>query len=343
MPNIVLDEWIDLGVRGCREITVTLRRTSGVDLGANCEIVTIDDTEFPQADWNVAYSHALTAIGGIAPYTFSLVSGTIPDGTNLSSAGVLSGTPTTFGDFNPTIRVQDSIGHFCEQLIPLNVDLGADIWLKANNADSTGVLSNGQAVNPWFDISGNGRHYTTGTLSSDVDPIYTTNVLSGKPGVHFGVLAGLCNEVFNPLNLGPGVSHTTFLVLQSTSNTAVGRRALAAGTPIGSVNFLVGPYAGFWQFYNGAFVTGPAIDLNPHYCHIVVDGASNNGTFVFDGTTIGSNVGTQVLGLAGLGNLFSGEDYLGYVFEKIVFARVLSAQEITYIINYLKAEWPALP
>src|SRR5439155_21062084 len=43
------------------------------------------------------YSEAVYAAGGIAPYTWSVQSGQLPLGLNLSPAGVLAGTPTTPG------------------------------------------------------------------------------------------------------------------------------------------------------------------------------------------------------------------------------------------------------
>ncbi len=54
----------------------------------------------PTAVVNTAYSYTLTAAGGTTPYTWSVNAGTLPAGLTLSSAGVLSGTPTTTGSFH---------------------------------------------------------------------------------------------------------------------------------------------------------------------------------------------------------------------------------------------------
>jgi len=45
-----------------------------------------------------------------APYTFSLYSGTMPAGLSLSSAGVISGTPTTVTDDVIFVRATDALG-----------------------------------------------------------------------------------------------------------------------------------------------------------------------------------------------------------------------------------------
>lgn len=57
----------------------------------------------------VAYSATLSASGGTAPYTFSLTSNTtLPPGLTLSSAGVISGTPTTAGTYAVSVSAQDA-------------------------------------------------------------------------------------------------------------------------------------------------------------------------------------------------------------------------------------------
>lgn len=57
------------------------------------------------------YNQTLSASGGTLPYTWSLVQGqgTLPPGLNLSAGGVITGTPTTAGTYNFTVRVTDSV------------------------------------------------------------------------------------------------------------------------------------------------------------------------------------------------------------------------------------------
>lgn len=58
-----------------------------------------------------AYSYTYVATGGTAPYTFSVVSGTLPPGLTLNSTtGVLSGTLTTAGSYSFGVKVTDAIG-----------------------------------------------------------------------------------------------------------------------------------------------------------------------------------------------------------------------------------------
>lgn len=59
----------------------------------------------------VAYSSALTATGGTAPYRFSITSGALPPGLKLNVVtGAITGTPTTNGTYNYTAQVIDSKG-----------------------------------------------------------------------------------------------------------------------------------------------------------------------------------------------------------------------------------------
>jgi hypothetical protein len=56
-----------------------------------------------------AYSQTLTASGGTAPYTYAITAGALPSGLTLTSAGVLSGTPTTSGTFSFTVTATDAL------------------------------------------------------------------------------------------------------------------------------------------------------------------------------------------------------------------------------------------
>jgi hypothetical protein len=62
----------------------------------------------PAGNQNVAYNQTINATGGTAPLTFSVIAGSLPAGLTLSSAGVLSGTPTGSGTSFFTLNVRDA-------------------------------------------------------------------------------------------------------------------------------------------------------------------------------------------------------------------------------------------
>jgi hypothetical protein len=69
----------------------------------------ITTTSLPNGNVNVAYSETVEATGGVTPYTWSVISGSLPSGLSLaSSTGVISGTPTTEETANFTVQVTDS-------------------------------------------------------------------------------------------------------------------------------------------------------------------------------------------------------------------------------------------
>jgi Putative Ig domain len=74
---------------------------------------TLPETEARSGTFDGAtYSVTLSAVGGKAPYTFSLFSGSLPPGLGLNTpgcgAGVICGVPTAAGDFAFTIQATDS-------------------------------------------------------------------------------------------------------------------------------------------------------------------------------------------------------------------------------------------
>jgi len=68
----------------------------------------ITSTTLPAVKLGKAYSTTVSATGGTAPYTWSVVSGSLPTGLHLSSSGLISGTPTAAGAFSVVVQVTDS-------------------------------------------------------------------------------------------------------------------------------------------------------------------------------------------------------------------------------------------
>jgi hypothetical protein len=95
---------------GTYTFALTVHDAAGLTTGAAYVLtvnagLTITTATLPTATQGVPYTTALTAGGGVPPYTWS---GTLLFGMNLSSAGVISGTPNLQGSALFTVTVSDS-------------------------------------------------------------------------------------------------------------------------------------------------------------------------------------------------------------------------------------------
>jgi hypothetical protein len=79
-----------------------------VSCGAVCPTITLSPPTLPGGSQGTAYSQQLSAVGGAAPYTFAVTTGTLPAGITLTTGGLLSGTPTVAGSFPITITATDA-------------------------------------------------------------------------------------------------------------------------------------------------------------------------------------------------------------------------------------------
>jgi hypothetical protein len=71
-----------------------------------------------------AYDATITATGGLAPYTFDVSAGSLPDGLSLSSGGVISGTPTS--DETVSFEVQATDANDCIGTLFYTISFNAD-------------------------------------------------------------------------------------------------------------------------------------------------------------------------------------------------------------------------
>ena len=82
----------------------------GGGIGTGCQSVSVLPMTLVEGRAGDAYSILLSATGGTGAYAFNLSVGTLPVGLTLTTGGVLSGTPSVFGDFNFTVAATDSLG-----------------------------------------------------------------------------------------------------------------------------------------------------------------------------------------------------------------------------------------
>ena len=84
------------------------------------------------------YNVSLVADGGVAPYTWTQTAGSLPPGMNpLSSAGVISGTPTSTGHYSFTVKATDAQSNSATANLSITVNASAGT-LAITTTSSTG-------------------------------------------------------------------------------------------------------------------------------------------------------------------------------------------------------------
>ncbi len=161
------------------------QRTTSLALTVTPVPFAITTTALANGQVNVVYSATLAATGGTTPYTWSVISGTLPAGLNLNSAtGAITGTPTTAVSNTPlTFQVQDSSSTKQTKTVNLTLTI-----LPPPPVISTTSLPNGQvgvAYSTTLAATGGTTPYhwsiTTGTLPAGLNLNAATGAITGTP------------------------------------------------------------------------------------------------------------------------------------------------------------------
>ncbi|MEK6410394.1 MAG: putative Ig domain-containing protein [Acidobacteriota bacterium] len=108
------------------------------------QVFTISTNDIAKGKKGERYSLQLGATNGKPPYSWTLVSGSLPSGLSLNAAGLISGTPTVFGTFPFVVRATDSIGAIAIASFTITIVPDIEPLRVVSNGDieqgSTGVV-----------------------------------------------------------------------------------------------------------------------------------------------------------------------------------------------------------
>ena len=90
-------------------------------LEVNAAVITITPTALPDVMAGVPYDRLLSASGGSGTYTYAVISGALPTGITLSSAGRISGKSDQVGEANFTVSATDSFGNSGSAALRLSI------------------------------------------------------------------------------------------------------------------------------------------------------------------------------------------------------------------------------
>jgi len=207
------------------------------------------------AQVGVAYSSALVASGGVAPYSFSITSGSLPSGLTLnSSTGAITGTPTTAATYSFTAQVADSQGNTATSSCSIAV---SSLTLTC----PTGSAQVDVAYSSVLNVAGGVAPYTFSIPSGSLPPGLTLNTstgtITGTPTTAgtYNFTAQVVDSKGNTATstcsivvTNPGTNPTTTSLILSPSSIPVGSLGpivmtatvtpvSGSGTPTGTVTF----------------------------------------------------------------------------------------------------------
>lgn len=119
-PAVLIPTWVNVTATSVEDPTRQARAQLTVEPPASPTLAIVTPT-LPGTPVGSSYSYALGATGGFTPYTWTLLSGSLPAGITLNSNGTLSGSATAIGEFSISVKVSDAGTHHAQQKMNLFV------------------------------------------------------------------------------------------------------------------------------------------------------------------------------------------------------------------------------
>lgn len=126
---------------GSSSFVIKLTDTTGASVTATLSIIinptnsllAFDTASLPDGVVGEDYSQSLTATGGSIPYRWSIENGKLPDGLQMSEAGLIAGNPITSGELTFQVRVTDQGGQSATKTLSIDIDPAPELTILSNN------------------------------------------------------------------------------------------------------------------------------------------------------------------------------------------------------------------
>jgi hypothetical protein len=290
--------------------------------------ITITTTTLPPATIGVAYpTTTLTATGGTPPYAWTIISGSLPTGLNLSGGGVISGTPAgVTGNFSFTVQAADGVPAdagskaFTIEVPPVitTTSLPNGVIGTAYSQTVAALPTTAGTTLTWTVLTGSG-----GSLPSGLSINASTGVISGTPtatGTFTFTIKATDSPASQSTTASLSITIQPVLTIPAATLPAATTGAFYAQTLVAN-----GPPSPTWLFLSGVLPPGFSISSSG-----TISGTTTTaGSFTFTvqaATTNPSQTATQsfnivvnaVLALniatGSLANGAAGQAYTGAVF-----------------------------
>jgi hypothetical protein len=259
----------------------------------------ITTSSLPNGLVSTAYSQTVSGAGGALPYLWSIDAGSLPAGLTLNtSTGVISGTPTTLGTSNFTIKLTDGNAQTTTKVFSVTISLIASPTITTTSLPSV-IL--GTAYAEFVQGTGGTLPYvwslTAGALPTGLSLNPSTGAITGTPTVAgtFGFTVQVTDfaSQTDTQVLQIIVAPNAAFPLITTTSLTNGNVSIVYSTSL----VVVGGTAAYtWSISSGALP--PGVTLNPSNGFISgIPSVAGTYTFTVQVTDANSNSDSQVLNL----------------------------------------------
>jgi len=319
------DSTLPTGNTGSRPYSVTI----------NAAPLTINPASLPAGQVNTAYNQTVTASGGVGPYNYVVLSGTLPNNLLLNpNTGAITGTPSAGGTFNFTIQATDSTANTGTRAYTVNI--GANSLTVSPTILPNGTQNVG--YNQTVVASGGTGPYTyavsVGTLPAGLLLNVNSGAITGTPSGS-GPSAFTIRATDSLNNFGSRAYNVNIGTNSLTVNPAT-LPGSVTGRPYSATVVATGG-TGPYTYSVSAGALPPGLTLNPA-SGLISGTMTTQGAFAFTISALDSlgNTGSRAYSVASRRDQALDPEVIGLVNAQVATARRFASAQIDNISRHLE-------